>query len=273
MANEESVSLNLGTLRSQMRLTLHTHHASRMWRGRAPSENSAGIIGLNVFLSIINKIARGASQDDPYSDWWLIRIEEKINDIKSHFAQTKEQLEEIYTHVPAAMSLGENLNLQPASIAIFAKSPLGFMAIFLLAEFDEIARRLILAHHTALIDRGILERHLDDCAHHLRSLFTLVQHYRYSGTTREDFAAGNAAANAAIQKLGDIPVDILDGTRRSRFAPPIHQRSHESSALEPFTLAPSIDQGDLSDADTDVGSSDADAHLDEGSVYPDAEQT
>jgi len=230
MANEETTSLNLGALRSQMRLTLHTHHAARMWRGRPARDDLPGIIGLNGFLSITNKMARGASQDDPYSDWWLIRTEEKINDVKARLAEVKEQLESIYANVPAAMSLGENLNLQPASIAIFANSPLGFLAIFLLAEFDEISRRLVLAHHTALIDRNTLDRYLEDCSHHLRSLFTLVQRYRYSGTTREDFAAGNAAASAAIEKFGEVPADILDGIRRSRFAPPIYRRSEIPSA-------------------------------------------
>jgi hypothetical protein len=42
MANErtEPLQLNLGSLRSAMSLTLHTHHASRIWHGRAPTEGS-----------------------------------------------------------------------------------------------------------------------------------------------------------------------------------------------------------------------------------------
>ena len=80
MANE--LQLNLGSLRSAMALTLHTHHASRIWRGRAPAEGRPGIIGLNGFLAIMNKLKRGAEQDDPYSDWWMIRIEEKIGETK-----------------------------------------------------------------------------------------------------------------------------------------------------------------------------------------------
>ena len=73
----ESLQLNLGSLRSAMSLTLHTHHASRIWHGRAPAEGRPGIIGLNGFVSIMNKLKRGAEQDDPYSDWWMLRIEDK----------------------------------------------------------------------------------------------------------------------------------------------------------------------------------------------------
>ncbi|WP_231200342.1 AcaB family transcriptional regulator, partial [Escherichia coli] len=64
------------------------------------------------------------------------------------------------------------------------------------------------------------ERWLHDGAHALRSLFSLAQQYRYSGCRRGDFAAKNAAARAALEKYGDLPQDVLEGTRRSRFAPP-----------------------------------------------------
>lgn len=68
MANEpqQPLQLNLGSLRSAMSLTLHTHHASRIWHGRAPAEGRPGIIGLNGYISVMNKMKRGAEQDDPY---------------------------------------------------------------------------------------------------------------------------------------------------------------------------------------------------------------
>jgi len=107
---------------------------------------------------------------------------------------------------------------------------LGFAAVYLLADYDEIARKLILAHHTALIDRSTLERWLHEGAHALRSLFSLAQQYRYSGTQRDDFASQNAAARAAIEKFGELPQDVLEGTRRSRFAPPIVRRGQPLSS-------------------------------------------
>ncbi len=63
MANErtEPLQLNLGSLRSAMSLTLHTHHASRIWHGRAPTEGRPGIIGLNGFIGAMNKMKRGGS--------------------------------------------------------------------------------------------------------------------------------------------------------------------------------------------------------------------
>jgi hypothetical protein len=94
-----------------------------------------------------------------------------------------------------------------------------------LADYDDLARRLILAHHTALIDRSTLERWLNDGAHALRSLFSLAQQYKYSGAQRDDFAANNAVARNAREKYGELPQDVLEGTRRSRFAPPPMRRT------------------------------------------------
>ena len=60
---------------------------------------------------------------------------------------------------------------QPVKLPLFVNAQLGFMAVYLLADYDDLARKLILAHHTALIDRSTLERWLNDGAHALRSLF------------------------------------------------------------------------------------------------------
>lgn len=234
MSNErnspESLQLNLGALRSAMSLTLHTHHASRIWHGRAPTEGKPAIVGLNGFVSIMNKLKRGAEQDDPYSDWWMLRIEDKLEQTKNTLQTLGEQVDQALTNVPSALSLGDNLNVQPVKLPLFVNAQLGFAAVYLLADYDEIARKLILAHHTALIDRSTLERWLNEGAHALRSLFSLAQQYRYSGTQRDDFAAKNAAARAAIEKFGELPQDVLEGTRRSRFAPPIVRRGQPLSS-------------------------------------------
>jgi len=224
MPNPESLQLNLGSLRSNMSLTLHTHHASRIWRGRASSERQAAIVGLNGYIVAMNKMKRGSEQDDPYSDWWMLRIEDKLDQTKATLHVLREQVEQVLVNVPPALDLGENLNVQPVKLPLFISAQLGFAAVYLLAEYDDIVRKLLLAHHAALIDRATLDGWLNDGAHALRSLFALSQHYRYSGCTRDDFAANNAAARAALEKFGELPQDVLEGIRRSRFAPPIMRR-------------------------------------------------
>lgn len=241
MATNEPFQLNLGSLRSAMSLTLHTHHASRIWHGRAAADGRASIVGLNGYVSVMNKMKRGAEQDDPYSDWWMLRIEEKLEQTKSALQTLREQVDQALAGVPTALSLGENLNVQPVKLPLFVNAQLGFAAVYLLADYDDIARKLILAHHTALIDRSTLERWLNEGAHALRSLFSLAQQFRYSGTTRNDFAAKNAAARAALEKYGELPQDVLEGTRRSRFAPPIARRGLQQRPAAETTAAENSD--------------------------------
>src|SRR5688572_23792921 len=130
MADE--LRMNLGALRSAMHLTLHTHHAARIWRGRARSEGRAGIIGLNGFISIMSRMKRGAEQDDPYSDWWMIQIEQKLDDTKQGLQVLREQIDQVLADVTPALSLGDNLNVQPLKLPLFVNSQLGFLAVYLL---------------------------------------------------------------------------------------------------------------------------------------------
>jgi integrating conjugative element protein (TIGR03761 family) len=234
-----------------MSLTLHTHHASRIWHGRAPADGRPAIMGLNGYVAVMNKMKRGAEQDDPYSDWWMLRIEDKLEQTKATLQSLREQVEQALSDVPAALNLGENLNVQPVKLPLFVNAQLGFAAVYLLADYDDIARKLILAHHTALIDRNTLERWLNDGAHALRSLFSLAQQYRYSGATREDFATRNAVARAALEKFGELPLEVMEGKYRSRFAPPLVRRGQplaqgSAAESEPETTPapPADDEGE-----------------------------
>jgi len=250
----DELRLNLGVLRSSMQLTLHTHHASRIWNGRARTEGRAGIIGLAGFVSVMAKMRRGAEQDDPYSDWWMIRIEQKLDDTKKQLQLLREQVDQVLADAPAALSLGDNLNVQPVKLPLFVNAQLGFLAVYLLADFDLLARRLILAHHTALIDRSTMERWLDEGSHLLRSTFALSQQYRFTGTKRDDYATNNAAARAAREKYGDLPQDVLEGTRRSRFAPPIIRHSPLTGTTR--SSLPEEEEAHTSAEPLDDGSSD-----------------
>ncbi|ESZ82405.1 integrating conjugative element protein, partial [Pseudomonas aeruginosa DHS29] len=166
----------------------------------------------------------------------------KLDQTKVTLQSLREQVDQALASVPPALSLGENLNVQPVKLPLFVNAQLGFAAVYLLADYDDIARKLILAHHTALIDRSTLERWLNEGAHALRSLFSLAQQYRYSGCTRDDFAAKNAAARVALEKYGELPQEVLEGTRRSKFAPPVVRRGLQQRGDGPATAPPPSDE-------------------------------
>jgi integrating conjugative element protein (TIGR03761 family) len=213
--------LNLGSLRSSITLTLHTHHAARIWHGRSAREGVHSIMGMAGYISVTNLMKQTAAQDDPYADWAIVQLEEKLLRAKTGMLELAQQLDRIKQDLPPQVDMSDNLNIHPVTLPLFIGSQLGFLAVYLLTDYDTLVRRTLLAHHTALIGRGDMEAWIDDGAHLLRSLFGHAQRYRNTGVTRDDMAANNARALAAIDKWGLPPMDILEGHRRSQFAPPI----------------------------------------------------
>ncbi|WP_296258002.1 MULTISPECIES: PFL_4669 family integrating conjugative element protein [unclassified Pseudomonas] len=225
--------LNLGSLRSSMTLTLHTHHAARLWQGRIAREGVHAIMGMAGYIGVTNLLKQASSQDDPFADWFMLQLEEKLAQAKSEMLALTEQVSLVERDLPTQIDIGDNLNIHPVTLPLFIGSQLGFLAVYLLTDYDTLVRRVLLAHHTALIGRSDMEIWIDRGAHQLRSLFGLAQRYRLAGVSRGDMAANNARAREAVEKFGLPPQDILEGTRRSQFAPPTNHGAGATTSAEP----------------------------------------
>jgi hypothetical protein len=73
----------------------HAPRFAHLARPRA-DRGRPGIIGLNGFIGAMNKMKRGAEQDDPYSDWWMLRIEDKLADTKTRLQTLREQVDQAW---------------------------------------------------------------------------------------------------------------------------------------------------------------------------------
>jgi len=62
----------------------------------------------------------------------------KLNGTKATLQALREQIDQVLADVPSALSLGENLNLQPVNLPLFVNAQLGFMAVYLLADYDDL---------------------------------------------------------------------------------------------------------------------------------------
>lgn len=249
----DNFQLNLGSLRSSVNLTLHTHHASRMWFGRQRTDQKPGMIGLSGFANILNRIKRGAELDDPYSDWFLIQIEDKIAECDQQMKDIDLRLDDVMASLPKMLTISENLSVQPVTLPLYLGNPLAFKGVYLLTSYDELVRRILLASHVGLIDNHAKGLWVDEGAAILRRLFGLSQRYKgFSGASRDDFAAKNARAQQARDMYafaGDIPQDILEGTRRSKFAPATTRSEAEAGLVDDDHLD-DLDQDDAEQSPT-----------------------
>lgn len=221
----------MGALRSKINLSLHTYHATRLWWGRGVESGKPQIIGMRQLLFLLGAIQRNASRDDPYADHWMILVDDKLDEVRQHLDTALADAGRLLEQLPDELSIEENVNQQPFQTPVYTGGQQGWLALRLLIDFDRLARQILLARHVALISHGDAHARLSAANRQMRSLCQFPTRYPgYSGISRDDVAANNAKAREAREKFGDgLPQDVLEGTRRSPYAPPI-QKSQAAPA-------------------------------------------
>ena len=108
-----------GALRGEVWLTVQTHQAQRLVTGRRADEGKPAIIGLMGFAALIRPIWDGARADDPYADWWLVRIYEAL-------AQAEEALREtqasVLTRLEALSAIEKYMKLAIGMVTLAPRS-------------------------------------------------------------------------------------------------------------------------------------------------------
>ena len=220
-----STEPRVGQLRSKIEMTLHTYPAVLAWHGRGVESGKPQVVGLKQFLSLAGRVHQAAGRDDPYADSWLLMLEEKVIETRQALQQLESRVSSVLKQIPEGLDVSRNVSQQPFVTPVFTGGQMGWQAVMLLMRYDSIVRDVLLAHHIGLLgnkQRGTMIR--DQGGHAMRSLcYAPVKFPGFSGATRDDFAANNAKARNAIEKYGELPQDILEGKRRSEFAPVIRR--------------------------------------------------
>src|SRR3546814_13742177 len=76
---------------------------------------------------------------------------------KAGMLELTQQLDRIRQDLPTQIDMGDNLNIHPVTLPLYIGSQLGFLAVYLLTDYDTLVRHTLLAHHTALIGRRAME--------------------------------------------------------------------------------------------------------------------
>ncbi|MIE73183.1 TIGR03761 family integrating conjugative element protein [Salmonella enterica subsp. diarizonae] len=232
---QENYYITSGPLRSSITIELHTHIATRTWTGRLadPEKNLRAIIGMPRLLSILNIIRMDSVVDNPYADMWMLRLEERLLEARRDMDALISDTKTVFSQLPEMMTVEGCLSVAPARFPVFASTQLGFIAIYLLTDYDNLMRNALLANHMALLSRPELDALNDRGGNLIRSILVLAQRYRRIPVTRQDIRDGNARAQAALELGGTVPEDIFDGTRRSAYAPPLRPAPDDETAAAP----------------------------------------
>lgn len=209
----------LNTLQSEIYLTLQTRHAQALVRGR----NVPGkplIVGLVGFADRLRLIWTGAKQNDPYADWWLIKIEDAIN-------ATSNSLQNSHTEVSTKLNEIQAIRIAPAAskdpfrFELRFATPYAFRAASTLAQFDALTRDALTARHTGLITGEESQDLIFRFSHKIRSILNLPFSYRYLSIDRARPDSWKDVQSKAQRLMGVLPEDVRSGKRRAPLAPDI----------------------------------------------------
>ena len=207
-----------GVLRGEVWLTVQSHHAQRLILGRAATPDKPAIVGLVGFADRLRVIWNAARADDPYADWWLIKIDEALERARGLIKSKRETLDECIEQ-RSALQIKVVTATKPYRVALNFANPYAYWGAHLIAEFDTTARTILTAKHVGLISGDLAEQSLHGCAAAIRSLFAVPLGYRVLRIDREAVKANEKTAKEAAEFMGEIPQAVLLGEQSAALTP------------------------------------------------------
>ena len=207
-----------GALHGQVWLTVQTRQAQQLIHGRAATPAKPAIIGLVGFADRLRVIWQAARNDDPYADWWLIKIHEAIEVNVDYVRNWQREMRELLHQMPA-MDISIAESSRPYRIALRFANPYAYQAARLLSEYDALVCRVSTAHHVGLLDSETRTGLIKSCARKLRAAFLIPQGYRFLKLDRESVRKGSGRSHEAHQAMGKVPDAILSGEHQAALVP------------------------------------------------------
>jgi len=212
-------SMNPRALRGDIKLTLHTAVAVKLFRGRNSADHGVDIPGLFQFERYLETIANGSVNDDPFADWTLVEIEDRfakaedlLNKHRDDLVDQRRAAEEM------GLTIGAPYSMDPLVVELRLRSPHAYIGARLIGKFDRILAPYLTLAHMGLLERFEVNGMAGGLSKVISHPFHYGRQYRLTGVTRADVREGTAKAYEAAEYFNDVlPIEILDGSRMPRF--------------------------------------------------------
>jgi len=219
-----------GGLRNTTTMTIQTKQAQKLVTGRRRSKGVSPITGLLDFGSRTKLLWLSSESDDPYADWYLLQIEESINESRAMIKEKKQWLDEVLKSMEG-FNIEVAHSLQPIQVSLYFQNPFGYIGAYLVSDYDALACSIFTARHLGLIDRAMSESIIHSVGKSIRRTFALVTEWKFTGVTREDIKQDNQSAKRALETYGDCPPEVLSKDKRARMAPAIRVKVTKDNGM------------------------------------------
>jgi integrating conjugative element protein (TIGR03761 family) len=238
-------------------MTLHTREAWQMFAGRRgdAAGQVAAIPGGRRFAAVLRSIWALSARDNPYADWILIRVTQRLGEIRAQMAGTIEAREAELDRLRArGLSLSVLASSRPVAVELGFRSPYGYATAEAIVEFD---------YHVRLVQTLMLKDRLSDEAGReaireigrgLRALFLepirwerALMREEMLPLSRADFLPGADEAaclrvQAAVSLFGEVPRAVFTGEEAPRHTQRrVTPTAAELRLLREASLSPAVE--------------------------------
>ena len=207
-----------GALHGEVWLTLQTHQAQQLIHGREATPDKPAIIGLIGFADRLRVIWLAARRDDPYADWWLLKVNESIAAARCIIRDQQAAIDSQLAQMPA-LEVSVAASRRPHRVQLQFAIPYAYQGAQLLAEYDRVVCMALTARHIGMLDGATCKHIQQACARKLRALFLIPLGYRLLKIDRNAVRLNTGRSSEASQLMGAVPEDILSGQRQVPFSP------------------------------------------------------
>lgn len=242
-------------------MDVHTREAYRLFIGRARGEasgktdNGYGITSAKRVAAILRSIWNLSANDNPYADWMLVQVSEKVDELRQGLQQVTADHEKVIEKEQArGLRVSILKSRAPVEVELGFRSPYGYMVVDLVLDFD---------YYTRVIKTMVQKNRLSDLegraeiqkqTKKIRALFESTLPYQkyllreeLRGLNRADYLPGanedsKKRVEAARGIFGDVPTDIFTGVLRPR-----HSKRRSDVSEQEMRLLIEVAQGNESE--------------------------
>lgn len=257
---------NIGVLVDEEsdQMSLHTKDAYRMFIGRTREESPSGygVTSGKKFAAILRSFWNLSANDNPYADWILLQITERIGQLRQQLSDEAKVHEDALARlVNRGLRVSVLKSRAPVEVDLGFRSPYGYMLVDLILDFDWYARVVKTMVNKDRIDGQVGRDAVRLMTKNIRALFETVMPYqRYllsdvlKALSRSDYLPGatdeaRKRIEAAESIFGHVPDEIFVGTLRPR-----HTRRRADVSEQEMRLLMEVVQQEVGDGAHGVSS-------------------
>ena len=228
---ENPIESGPGALQGEVWLTIQTYQAQSLVRGRRAADGKPAIIGLIGFADRLKALWQAVRFDDPYADWWLLKVEEEVAGVRAQLQGLQQQMDALISESHCGLEFTVAQSSRPQRVSLQFANPYAFRAAQLLGEYDQLMCADMTLHHLGLDMPMDLIEQVSGSGRWVRRVFALPQGYHCLDVRRHDIRQETPAAMKARERMGEIPQDILNGERLPSLRPLAFQHQNDKAIV------------------------------------------